>query len=63
MSLSETNDIRAKDGVLTIEPFLKRIPKNEEAMEILKKNIEANDMVYGNMVFKGFQGCGNNAYT
>lgn len=55
MSLSETNDIRAKDGVLRIEPFLKRIPRNEEAMESLKNNIEANDMVYGNMVSKDFE--------
>lgn len=55
MSLSETNDIRARKGELLITPFLKRLPRSEKAMEELKEYIVSNDMVYGNIVSKDFE--------
>lgn len=54
MSLSETNDIRAKNGELRVTGFLRRIPRDEKAMESLKKYIMSNDMVYGSLVAKDF---------
>lgn len=54
MSLSETDDIRAKDGELQITGFLRRVPKDEKAMNSLKNYIMDNESVYGSIVSKDF---------
>jgi hypothetical protein len=48
-------DIRGENDQLIIEDAILDIPQNKEEMQKLKKRIEANDLVYGNVISKDFK--------
>ena len=53
-SLFELKSIRGEEGIVTIEPAVPRIPKNDQQREQLRTNIRENDIVYGSVVAKDF---------
>lgn len=53
-SLFELKSIRGEDGIMIVEPAVNRIPNNKEEREKLRKDIKANDIVYGSVVAKDF---------
>jgi len=54
LSLFELKSIKGEDGAMIVEPAVRRIPKNEAEQEALRKDIQANDIVYGSVVAKDF---------
>ena len=54
ISLFTAKDVRAEYGEMTVNPAVKRIPKNAEAVEALREKLKSNQLVYGNMVSKDF---------
>lgn len=54
MSLFELKQVRSDGDAILVDPAAKMIPRTPEDVEILKKEIMANDMVYGSVVSKDF---------
>lgn len=53
-SLFGSNHIYGEDGVMYVEPTVKRIPKNELQREELREEIRKNELVYDVMVSNDF---------
>ena len=54
LSLFELKNIKEEEGAMIVEPAVRRIPKTEEQKELLRKEIEENDIVYGSVVSEDF---------
>lgn len=54
LSLFEMKNIKGEEGAMIVEPAVRRIPKTEEQKELLRKEIEENDIVYGSVVSEDF---------
>lgn len=54
LSLFELKNIRGEGGAMIVEPAVRRIPKTDLQREKLRKEIMANDMVYGSVVSRDF---------
>jgi predicted RND superfamily exporter protein len=54
LSLFELKNIKGEEGAMIVEPAVRRIPDNEAQKELLRKEIEENDIVYGSVVSKDF---------
>lgn len=54
LSLFELKNIKGEEGAMIVEPAVRRIPQTEEQKELLRKEIEENDIVYGSVVSKDF---------
>lgn len=53
-SLFELKNIKTEEGAMIVDPAVKRIPKSEEEIEILREEILGNDMVYGSVISEDF---------
>ncbi len=54
LSLFELKNIKSEDGMMIVDPAVKRIPETEEQKEILRREIKENDIVYGSVVSEDF---------
>jgi predicted RND superfamily exporter protein len=54
LSLFELKNIKGEEGAMIVEPAVRRIPQNQEQKEQLRKEITANDIVYGSVVSEDF---------
>ncbi|MEE8605253.1 MAG: MMPL family transporter [Candidatus Aminicenantaceae bacterium] len=54
LSLFELKNIKGEEGSMIVEPAVRRIPKTEKQKEILRKEIEENDIVYGSVISEDF---------
>ena len=54
MSLFDLKSIKNEDGTMIVNPAVKMIPENDEEREEIRKDIMANDLVYGSVVAKDF---------
>jgi hydrophobe/amphiphile efflux-3 (HAE3) family protein len=54
LSLFELKNIKGEEGAMIVEPAVRRIPETEEQKELLRKEIEGNDIVFGSVVSKDF---------
>ena len=54
LSIFELKNIKGEDGAMTVNPAVKRIPKNDAQKEALREEIRGNDIVYGSVVSKDF---------
>ena len=54
LSLFELKSIKSVDGALLVNPAVDYIPHTPEEEEQLRKDIKANDIVYGNVISKDF---------
>jgi len=54
LSLFTLKDIRGEEGEMYVDPAVKRIPKSEKRREQLRKQLAANDLVYGSVLAKDF---------
>ena len=54
MSLFDLKSIRGEGGAMIVEPAVRRIPRTESQRELLRKEIEENDIVYGSVVSRDF---------
>lgn len=54
LSLFDLKSIKSEDGMMIIDPAVKRIPKTDEAREELRQELRENDIVYGSVVAKDF---------
>ena len=54
LSLFELKNLKSQDGSMVVEPAVKRIPKNAEQIETLRREIIDNDIVYGSVVSEDF---------
>jgi hydrophobe/amphiphile efflux-3 (HAE3) family protein len=54
-SLFELKNIKTEEGAMIVDPAVKRIPKTEKEIEILREEIIGNDMVYGSVISKDFK--------
>ena len=55
ISLTSANDIRSEDGTMVVERAVKRIPRTPEQRAALRKALEDNDMLIGNVVAEDFK--------
>jgi hydrophobe/amphiphile efflux-3 (HAE3) family protein len=55
MSLFDLKSIKGEDGMMIVDPAVKRIPKNDEQREELRQEIIDNDLVYEVIVSKDFK--------
>ena len=55
LSLFALKDIRAESGNMVVDPAVKKIPRTSEAREALRAQLKDNELVYGNVVGKGFR--------
>ena len=55
ISLFTLKDIRSDGGEMFVDPAVKRIPGDDRQREELREKLEANDMVYGNVVSTDFK--------
>lgn len=53
-SLFDLKNIKTEEGAMIVDPAVKRIPKSEEEIEILREEIFGNDMVYGSVISEDF---------
>ncbi len=51
-SLYTADNIVGSETGLEVNPFYKRVPKTQKALDKLRKEVETNDMVYGRIVSK-----------
>ncbi len=51
-SLYTADNIIGSDGGMDVKRFYKRVPKTDSALQVLKQNVENNEMVYGRLVSK-----------
>jgi uncharacterized protein len=54
LSLFTMKDIRGEDGEMYVDPAVKRIPKSEKRREQLRRQLAANDLVYGSVLAKDY---------
>jgi len=54
MSLFDSKDIRGEDGMMIVDPAVKRIPQNPEQREVLRQKLRSNDLVYELVVSTDF---------
>ena len=54
LSLFELKHIKGEDGAMIVDPAVKRIPKTDAGLDELRRDIQANDIVYGNVISKDF---------
>ena len=54
MSLFDLQSIKSQDGMMVIDPAVKKIPVNDAEREEIRKEIIGNDIVYGSVVAKDF---------
>lgn len=54
LSLFELKNIKSEEGVMIVEPAVKRIPRSEEERDDLRQDIRDNDLVYGSVVSEDF---------
>ncbi|MBN1472851.1 MAG: RND family transporter [Syntrophaceae bacterium] len=54
MSLFDLQSIKNEDGMMVVDPAVKKIPKNDAEREEVRKEIIGNDLVYGSVVAKDF---------
>ncbi len=54
LSLFTLKDIRGEGGEMVVDPAVKRIPKSEKRREKLRRQLAANDLVYGSVLAKDF---------
>lgn len=52
ISLSTANNIKGRDWGLEVGAFMKDVPRTEEYLNQLKKDVQGNDMFYGRLVSK-----------
>jgi len=55
LSLFELKDIRGESGEMIVDPAVKRIPRDDEQREELRRNIIDNELVYKNVVSEDFK--------
>jgi len=55
MSLFDTKNIKGEDGMMIVDPAVKRIPKSEVKRENLREEIKGNALAYGIVVSKDFK--------
>jgi len=55
MSLFDATDIKGEDGMMVVEPVVRRIPKTEDGREALREAIRTNDLAYGLVVSEDFR--------
>ncbi len=48
-------DLRGEDGDMIVEAAIKRIPKSDEQREKLRKRLQDNPLVHGNLISKDFK--------
>ncbi len=54
MSLFDLKSIKNSDGTMVVDPAVKKIPESDEEREEIRREIMANDIVYGSVVAKDF---------
>lgn len=54
MSLFDLQAIKSEDGMMVVDPAVKKIPKNDAEREEIRREIIENDLVYGSVVAKDF---------
>jgi hydrophobe/amphiphile efflux-3 (HAE3) family protein len=54
MSLFDLKQVRNEDDAMIVDPSVKMIPRSKEDIEIIKKEIVENDLVYGSVISKDF---------
>ncbi|MBN2000993.1 RND family transporter [candidate division KSB1 bacterium] len=54
LSLFELKSIKNVDSVMVVEPAVPAIPENDLERELLRTELESNDLVYGSVVSKDF---------
>jgi len=54
LSLFELKSIKGENGAMVVKPVVQNIPTNHEERELLREEIKANDIVYGNVIAKDF---------
>lgn len=55
LSLTTANDIRSEDGTMVVERAVKRIPRTPGERDQLRKTLEDNDLLIGNVVARDFR--------
>jgi len=55
MSPFNSKKISGDDGMMIVEPAIKRLPRNEKAIAQLKQDIKENNLVYGLTISKDFK--------
>ena len=55
LSLFTAKDVRGELGEMTVDPAIKRIPKDEKSVAKLREALKSNQLVYGNMISKDFK--------
>ncbi len=54
LSLFDSKDIRGEDGMMIVDPAVKRLPKTPEQTEELRRRLRTNDLVYELVVSTDF---------
>ncbi|NQT97749.1 MAG: RND family transporter [Candidatus Marinimicrobia bacterium] len=54
LSLTEAKDIRGEEGMMIVDPAVKRIPRTTEQREILRAALRSNELVYEILVSSDF---------
>lgn len=54
MSLFDLQSIKSNDGMMVIDPAVKKIPESDAEREEIRREIIGNDIVYGSVVAKDF---------
>lgn len=53
-SVFETKNIRSEDGMMVVDPVIRKIPENKTEKEKLREEIKSNDLAYGLVVSPDF---------
>ncbi|MBN1757544.1 MAG: RND family transporter [Chitinispirillaceae bacterium] len=54
MSLFDLQSIKSDNGMMVVDPAVKKIPKNDAEREEIRSEITGNDLVYGSVVSRDF---------
>lgn len=54
LSLTEAKDIRGEEGMMIVDPAVKRIPRTTEQREVLRAVLRSNELVYEILVSSDF---------
>lgn len=55
LSLFDLKNIKSEEGMMIVEPAVKRIPETKKEQEELRKEITGNDIVFGSVVSEDFK--------
>jgi len=55
LSLFQTKNIHGEDGMMIVDPAIRRIPKTEERRERLRNELKQNDLAHGLVVSEDFR--------